>query len=285
MAKALRAEIDATLTRYGEPGIKFKNMTWGALTNVADRMTTQAISEMKAEGKQGMLPPWAKAYVLVHPSPEGLAMAYAFGGKLEKMFKPTPSGKLASGMGKLARSGLTPPPATAAHSIAPTPASRMLPERATPRNLSNDPTLGRQAPGGPNQTPPPRVIALGGEMPPTGLARRPGSTPTTHLPPTPGAVFEGSPATAPPQMTPPPYKLLPPGPAQPAAAVAPYRQVGPMRQLDILAEGEWDPQSFPPEEDAPLARVVGSGRSRRIEVWDQRKQRWVPWQVSSSGQR
>ena len=170
---------------------------------------------MKAEGKAGVLPPWAKVYVLVHPSPEGLAMAYAFGGKLEKMFKPTPSGKLASGMGKLAKSELTPPPSTPSYSRAPTSPQRMLPQKSSafgdPMVTSREMRLGQA-------TRPEKMIQeAGGEFVSFDQDRAGGPRYVTFKDPrtgrmfvlredkvSPAAVAARMKATAPARMTPPP---------------------------------------------------------------------------------
>jgi len=147
VAKAIRAEIDATLERYGEPGIKAKNMTWGALTNVADRMINSALAEARTEGKAGAVPNWLHVYQFVHPTPEGLMGSIGVSSRISQMFTKTASQRIGAGMRKLAKSGLEPTPMTAPRSRLTPPPSRMLPEKSSafgdPMVMSREMRLGQ----------------------------------------------------------------------------------------------------------------------------------------------
>jgi hypothetical protein len=104
VAKALRSEIENTLGAAGETGVKDVNTRYGAIRNLADNAIDQALAESKTEGKAGMVPDWVRPYVFVH-GPGGMS-----GGVSLHAPAPKSSAQFASGMTRLSRSNLAPPP-------------------------------------------------------------------------------------------------------------------------------------------------------------------------------
>jgi hypothetical protein len=221
VAKHIRADIDNGLEAAGEVGVRDTNKRYAALQTVGARMIKEAIAEDVKGAREGKFPPWLHAYTFLHPSLESILTVGA-GVNPARLFRPSPSKLLAKGMTRLAKSDLEPPPVRTPAYVGkspigllppvggthtpmdaqapggPPPAkapARPMPESASQTfPLARRPTHGfdPQAPGGPRtQVPPIEVRAVPETM---ALARRPGSTPVSHLP-TSGRTMLGDPTS------------------------------------------------------------------------------------------
>ena len=108
VVKAYRNRIDRVLTDAGEQGVKESNQDWGAVNNIGQEMLKSGVNEAKTEGRAGIIPDWAHAYLFRHFGAEGMP-SIGVSVNPASLFRPNPSSQLASGMGKLGRSQLTPP--------------------------------------------------------------------------------------------------------------------------------------------------------------------------------
>jgi|SRR5579859_6107486 len=121
---AYRNEIDRVLTDAGEQGVKESNQDWGAVNNIGKEMVKSAIREAASEGRAGLIPDWVHGYIFRHFGATGLP-SIGVSVNPAGIFQPTPSSQLASGMAKLGRSQLAPPPTMP-------PPPRMLPFQTGP---------------------------------------------------------------------------------------------------------------------------------------------------------
>jgi len=221
VAKQIREDIDNGLEAAGEIGVRDTNKRYAALQTVGARMIKEAIAEDVKGAREGKFPPWLHAYTFLHPSLESI-LSVGAGINPARMFHPSSSKMLAKGMTRLAKSDLAPPkiktPAYVGKSpiaLLPAPGethtpmeaqapggpppfkapARPMPESASQTfPLARRPTHGfdPQAPGGPSTKVPP--IEARAVPQTTALARRPGSTPVSHLPSS-GRTMLGDPTT------------------------------------------------------------------------------------------
>lgn len=77
-------------------------------------------------------------------------------------------------------------------------------------------------------------------------------------------------------------KMIGPGTPQPQPSPFAYRKIGPV-SIDGPQVIEGEPQSFGEQTPGSHARVVGTGKARRMEIWNQQQKKWVKvdWPMSA----
>jgi hypothetical protein len=131
------------LKRRGEPGMDAVEKRYAALSNIRD--TAQA--QMNTAERMRLL---EKFTIYINPS-------RYLGGRERLTVEPSAGRLMQKGSQKLAKSGIAPDATKPRVGPAiPPPPSRMLPAIGETTTEQSDPALGRQAPGGPKTTLPPR---------------------------------------------------------------------------------------------------------------------------------
>jgi len=103
--RALRQELDATLTRAGETGVADINRRWGALDQIKNRVAERAVQLANQEAKAGKIPEWVHIYTLLHP--EALAVGASI--RAASLLRPRAGRQLVSGLNTLADTALERP--------------------------------------------------------------------------------------------------------------------------------------------------------------------------------